>query len=121
MGNSITIQGTVESVGDTQQVSDKFRKRLMIITSPDAKYPQTYEITTTGDRCSLLDGFGEGDEVQLECNLKGRAWTSPSGQVKHFLSLEAWRVERVGAKRSAPPPAPTGPNGSGSDDDSLPF
>jgi hypothetical protein len=119
--NGYTVTGTIRLIEDTKQVSDKFRKRLFVITVPDGKYDQTLPIEATGDACDLLNEYGEGDEVKVETNVRGREWKSPSGETKFFLSLQAWKIERVGAAKASSTPKPTGPNGSGSDDDSLPF
>ncbi|MBT3592850.1 MAG: hypothetical protein HN519_02635, partial [Hellea sp.] len=27
--------------------------------------------------------------------MRGRDWTSPQGEVKYFVSLEAWRLDKV--------------------------
>jgi hypothetical protein len=59
----------------------------------------------TQDKCSLLDAFMEGQQVEVSFNLKGREWTSPQGEVKYFNTLEAFRVEQsLGV--SAPKPIP---------------
>ncbi len=47
----------------------------------------------TGDRCSQLDEFRAGDQVRLDVSLRGRAWKSPSGEVKYFTSLDVWKIE----------------------------
>jgi hypothetical protein len=121
MGNSYKVQGTLRLITETKQVSDKFRKREFVLDVQDGKWPQVVSFQVTGDRCELLDQYGEGDELTVEFNLRGREWRSPSGEVKFFNTLEAWRMDRVGAAKSSSAAKPTGPNGSGSDDDSLPF
>jgi hypothetical protein len=121
MGNSYKVQGTLRLITETKQVSDKFRKREFVLDVQDGKWPQVVSFQVTGDRCELLDQYGEGDELTVEFNLRGREWRSPSGEVKFFNTLEAWRMDRVGAAKSSSTPKPTGPNGSGNDDDSLPF
>jgi hypothetical protein len=35
--------------------------------------------------------------VEVSFNLRGREWTSPTGDVKYFNTLEAWRIETAQA------------------------
>jgi hypothetical protein len=56
-------------------------------------YPQPLLIQITQDKCSLLDLFKVGQEVEVSVNLKGREWLSPiSGETKYFNTIEAWRI-----------------------------
>lgn len=103
---------------DAQQVTERFRKREFVLELVDnPKYPQHVLFQLTGDRCELLDAFDEGTRVRVEFNLRGREWTSPSGDVKFFNSLEVWRLEAAdaapGAGGDEPPPL--------TDDDEVPF
>lgn len=52
----------------------------------------------TGRRCSELDGYNEGDAVQIEFALRGREWTSRQGEVKYFNSLEVLKLARAAAQ-----------------------
>jgi single-strand DNA-binding protein len=112
---STDIKGTIHRIFEAKQISEKFRKREFVLHVPDGKYEQTLAIELTGDRCSLVDGFNEGDELQVSVNIKGREWKSPSGAVKYFVSLEAWKVQRTSEATSKPALTGAGP------DDSLPF
>ncbi len=49
-----TITGTIRELYNTQQVSDNFAKREMVITVAD-KYPQHITVQFTQDRCPMLD------------------------------------------------------------------
>ncbi len=112
MSNSYSIKGTVCAITVTKQVSDRFRKRDLIIDVPDGKYPQVISFQVSNDRCDMIDGFATGDEITVEFNLRGREWKSPAGEVKYFNTLEAWKVERTSATQTrggAHDPAPSGP------------
>lgn len=89
------LTGTIKTVKETVQVSDKFAKREFVINDGDANYPQLISFQSVQDKCSMLDGYKEGDIVEVSFNLRGREWTSPQGEVKYFNTLDAWRVERV--------------------------
>ena len=58
-------------------------------------YPQDIMFQAAQDKCSMLDGFNENDQVEVSFNLRGREWTSPQGEVKYFNTLDAWRIEKV--------------------------
>ena len=124
MSTKYEATGCIITIGDINQVSDKFRKREFVIEIADGKYTQTVPFQMTGDRCNELDSYSIGDEVKATFNLRGRAWTSPKGEVKYFTSLDVWKLERVGqAQRSSKPAGAEDVQAAFGDgpDDSIPF
>lgn len=103
---SFSISGKLKVVGETQQIKDTFKKREFVLTDDSSNYPQHITFQLVQDSCDLLDGMKPGEEVKVLFNLKGREWTSPQGELKHFNSLDAWRVERAHAGNE-PAPMPT--------------
>lgn len=126
------LTGTVKVLNDTVQVSDKFSKREFVVTENSSMYPQDILFQATQDKCSLLDAIQVNDQVEVSFNIRGREWTSPQGEVKYFVSLDAWRIEKMGQgmpqggpsamdlSASAPSPMES-TNLDSSDDDDLPF
>ncbi len=100
------ITGTLKTKMKEQQVSEKFKKREFVITDNSSQYPQHVSFQLTQDKCSLIDGFNEGQEMKVFFNLRGREWNSPQGELKYFNTLEAWKLEAVGAAAPASPGAP---------------
>lgn len=98
------VTGVLKVKNETQQVSEKFKKREFVITDNSSQYPQHISFQLTQDKCSLLDNYNIGDEIKVHFNLRGREWTDPQGKVKYFNSLEAWRIE--GNASSAPQSSP---------------
>jgi hypothetical protein len=94
------ITGTLKVKSEAQQVSEKFKKREFVITDNSSQYPQHISFQLTQDRCDLLDKHNVGEELKVHFNLRGREWTSPKGEIKYFNTLEAWRIETVGAGTS---------------------
>ena len=86
------VKGVVKRVLATEVVSEKFKKRVLHITTED-KFPQTTEFQATQDKVDLMDGLKEGQEVTVHFNLRGREWTNPSGEVKVFNTLEIWKID----------------------------
>lgn len=116
---SMTVKGKIHTIFETKQVSERFTKREFVVTLADnPKYPQVVMFQLTGDRVGQLDSLSFDDEVSIEFSLRGREWRSPSGEVKYFNTLDAWKVERLGAARAdSVSAAPTG----GDDNDQIPF
>jgi hypothetical protein len=89
------ITGTLKEKFDTQVVSEKFKKREIVVTTEaNTPYPQHVTFQMTQDKCDILDKYDQGDEVKIHFNLKGREWNGPEG-VKYFNTLEAWRIELI--------------------------
>ncbi len=94
----MNITGIIKAIGSTQQVSDTFRKRTFNVEIPDPKYPQLLQFELTNDRVSLIDPPRRvGDEIKIEFEIRGREWKSPDGNVKHFTTLNAWKIETIKA------------------------
>ena len=124
------LTGTVKLIKDTVQISEKFAKREFVINDASSMYPQDILFQSVQDKCSMLDGFNENDQVEVSFNLRGREWTSPQGEVKYFNTLDAWRIEKVGQgmPQGGPSdmnldPIPAAPSASteSAEDDDLPF
>lgn len=108
---SIKLEGTIVLIGETQSVGTSgFTKRDFVLEiDGTTQYPQTVQIQATKDRCQTLDAFGAGQAVEVDVNLRGRAWTSPQGETKYFNTLEACRITAKSASASAPAMAPIPP------------
>ncbi len=91
------VTGQLKVKSDTQKISEKFQKREFVLsTELSTPYPQHISFQLTQDKCALLDQYNIGDELKIQFNLRGREWNGPQG-VKYFNTLEAWRIEKLGA------------------------
>jgi len=88
-------KGKVKSVSDEQVISDKFKKRTLVIETED-KFPQIVEFQTANDKCDLLNALEIGQEVTVHFNLRGREWTNNDGVEKVFNTLDCWKIESAG-------------------------
>lgn len=113
------VAGKLVVINPTQVVSEKFSKRTFVVETQD-QYPQQIEFQLTQDKCDYLDSYKVGDQVNVSLNIRGRSWTNPQGETKYFNTLEAWKIERVGAtaQGSTPPPVAVSQE---IEDDGLPF
>ncbi|MEJ6583887.1 MAG: DUF3127 domain-containing protein [Crocinitomicaceae bacterium] len=123
------LTGTLKVIKDTVQITEKFSKREFVVSENSSMYPQEIAFQAAQDKCSMLDGYTEGEQVEVSFNLRGREWTSPQGEVKYFNTLDAWRIEKMaqGMPQSGPSgmnldetPAPQANTQSEAEDD-LPF
>lgn len=89
------MTGVVKVVGDSNQITEKFTKRELVLTVTDGKYDQHVSFTFVNDNVSKLDPLAEGQEVEVSFNINGREWTDKSGEVKYFNTLQGWRVDSV--------------------------
>ena len=120
---SMSTSGRIHALFDTQQITERFRKREFVIELGDnPRYPQYVQFQLTGDRCEALDGFQVGEEVKLEFSLRGREWRSPKGDIKYFNSLDVWAVERMGEPAyDDEMPVPDDTEAPLPEDDDIPF
>lgn len=115
--------GIVHEIGETMDVTEKFRKRELVIEiSENPQYPEYVKFEAIQDKCSLFDELRTGDSIEVEFNLKGRQWTDKQGKHQYFNTLQIWKVN---IKRTTAEPKPTrvdiNNNNNEEDDDHLPF
>lgn len=100
------IQGKIKLIGETQSVgSNGFRKRELVVTTEE-QYPQHLSIDFVQDKTDLLNNFQIGQPVKVGINLRGREWTSPQGEIKHFNSIQGWRIDSLQQNNSSAAPVP---------------
>lgn len=105
----MNLKGKLKEIFDTQQISDRFTKREFVVEYADnPQYPQYVKFELTQDKVDLIDQYKIGDEVDVQFNVRGRAWTSPQGTTQYFNTLQAWRLDAASAA-----PAPSAPAASG--------
>lgn len=101
------ISGKLVEKMETQQVSEKFRKREFVILRVEETPTWTNEdyikFQLTQDRCDLMDAYELNEEIKVHFNIRGRKWEKDD-RVSFFTNLEAWRIERAAAQMAPPPP-----------------
>ena len=88
---SYKAEGKIEKIFDTEQKSASFSAREFVIEVADGQYPQMVKFQLVQDKCSLIDDYSEGDQIEVEFDLRGREWNE-----KYFTNLQAWRISRAG-------------------------
>ncbi|WCL80258.1 DUF3127 domain-containing protein [Saprospira sp. CCB-QB6] len=121
MDANLIYEGKIIKIEDTQQVTDRFKKRAFVVET-DENYSQLIQAELTQEKCSLIDDYKVGDEVRVHFNIRGREWNG-----RYFTNLNAWRLERLGAPaaNNAPvgdlPPPPEEDTVGDDYEDDLPF
>ena len=98
------LTGTLRTVRDIQQISEKFQKREFIIETL-GQYKQTIQLELQGDKCDIIDSYAIGEEVVCDININGRIWVNPQGEEKCFNTIVAWKIQRNSASNSTPAPS----------------
>ncbi len=115
------ITGKIKKIMNIHNVNDKFKKREFVLTIDyNTPYPQHVLFQTTQEKCSLLDNLRENDEAKVFFNIRGREWTNPENQVKYFVSLEAWRIDKLTPVETAASSKFAASNASSSSSTSVP-
>lgn len=100
------IIGKLIEKRDAVQRSTTFIVREFVVEVPNQRDPRYNDFLLcqlTGDRCSLLDQFNVGEDVQVTFDLRGRKWEAPDHTVRYIMSLNAWRVDRPGQNQYQQP------------------
>lgn len=88
------IVGKIEYIGPDQIVSDKFKKRELVVAT-DEQYSSPIMIEFHQDKTEYLEGYKNGESVKVSINIRGRKWVSPQGETRYFNTIQGWRIERL--------------------------
>jgi len=114
------IRGKVIAIGKTQQVTDKFKKRDLIVEyAENPTYPEQVKFEANQAACDKLDELREGDEITVHFNLRGRAWKDKAGVNQYFNTLNVWKFDLHQTSAGSMKEAQVNDNGDNPDD--LPF
>lgn len=87
------IQGTIKVIGETEQKTEKFKQRQLVVTT-DEQYPQHIEVIFMQDKCDLLNGHTLGQKVKVFINLRGKEWVNNQRETKYFNTIQGWKIEK---------------------------
>ncbi len=125
----VKAQVRVDGISDTKQVTDKFRKRELIVKQEGITYDNFFVLQLINDMCDRVesDKIGVGDKLSVECELQGKMWNpKDGGEPRVFMNLNV--REMLVMSRAVIVPEPIAPvdmdYGQGStpaEEDDLPF
>jgi Domain of unknown function (DUF3127) len=128
---SLEVTGKLLVKYDTQQVSDKFKKREFVLELAEEINGNIYtnfaKMQLVQAKCEIIDRFKEGDLVKVSFNIKGNKWER-DGKVNYITNLDAWRMEsaanapagNTNTQQSAPVYNNNGGNSGGTNFNSAP-
>lgn len=80
--------GKIKVINDTQSFASGFTKREFVVTTAHDKYPQDLKFEIVKDKCSLLDAFEVGQDVQVSFDIRGNEYNG-----KYFVNLSCWKIQ----------------------------
>lgn len=86
------LEGKIILITETVQVSEKFKKREIIIRE-DGQYPQDICFQLSQEKCDLANSLAVGQSATVHYNLRGKGWQNPQGEMKYFNTLDVWKLE----------------------------
>src|SRR5690625_376034 len=87
------IKGKLHAVLEHKQISDTFSTlSFVILVDDNPQYPEYISVQATNERIAAIQQLQIGQEVTLDCNLKGRPWTNKEGVTRYFNTIDVWRV-----------------------------
>jgi hypothetical protein len=117
---SYTFKGVVTNVGNEEVISDKFKKKNLVVQYNGGRFPKIICFEFTNDKIDALENVQSGQEVEVSFDVESREWNG-----KFFTSARGWKVENVGGQAQAAPQAqaatPAKSPVMDAEDDSLPF
>jgi hypothetical protein len=114
------LSGTVKVINQAQAVSEKFKKRELVLTTEE-QYPQDILVEFHQDKTDLLNAVKVGEAVTVGINIRGRLWVSPQGENKYFNTITGWRIDKAKAGLNETTPFQPATSELEAQADDLPF
>lgn len=97
---SYELKGKIITIGETIQVSDKFKKREIVIETTEIvngnQYVQPIQMQAVQAKCDMLNNYRDGQNVKVQFNVKGNSYVSKKdGSTKYNTSLEVWKIDNL--------------------------
>lgn len=94
MSNKIT--GKLIVKGETQVVSEKFKKREFVLELTEEingnSYTNFAKLQLTQAKCDILDRYKLGETLECHYNIKGTKFEK-DGKTSYFTNLDCWKIE----------------------------
>jgi single-strand DNA-binding protein len=87
--NEFYIEGKLIKIDDTQEITEKFKKRDFVI-STDSQYPEEIKFEVINNNVNYLDSFNVDDNVKISFIIKGSKYNE-----RHYVNLRAIAIGEV--------------------------
>ena len=81
------LTGKVKLIQELKTFDSGFRKREIVVTVEDGRYPQDISLEFVQDKVDLVEGVSEGEDVTVTFDIRGREYNG-----RYFNNLQAWRI-----------------------------
>jgi len=88
------VKGKLKSILETQIISDKFKKRSVILETIE-KFPQLLQINFVQDKVDLLNSYQIDQHVTIGINLRGNVWEKAPNDIRYFTELNGWKIDET--------------------------
>ena len=89
--------GKIKLISEVQSFASGFTKREFVVTTAHDKFPQDLKFEVVKDKCSMLDSFKTGDEVQVNFDIRGNEYNG-----KYFVNLSCWKLQAADGASEEP-------------------
>ncbi len=101
---ALSVKGKIEQVlnpeSGVSRAGKEWKKQDFVIET-DEQYPRKVCFTLFGEKTDLLNGFSQGQEVEVSFNIESREYNG-----RWFTNVNAWKIEKVSQENSMPEPPP---------------
>jgi hypothetical protein len=91
----VTMTGELANIKETEKISDTFSKREFVLMENSGNFPNPLPMQLIKDKCGLLDGFKEGEEVDVTFYLQGNMPEATADKPQRaFVNLTVTKIKR---------------------------
>lgn len=84
------FEGTIKVIEATMTFDSGFKKREVVVSSNDDKFPQDVKFEFTKDSVDKLNDFKVGDTVKITFSIRGNEYNG-----KYYVNLNAFAISHV--------------------------
>lgn len=84
-----TIEGTILSIGETEQYGASFTKRVVVLKSGTEQYPRGIPLEFQKEDTAMVDQMNVGDVVSFDFYIEGSPDRRKEGRDKFYAALHA--------------------------------
>ena len=90
------LSGKIKLIQDEKTFDSGFRKREIIVTVEEGKYPQDISIEFVQDKADLLNEYSPSQNVTITFDIRGREYNG-----RYFNNLNGWKIQAQGSEQNA--------------------
>lgn len=100
--SAVKVTGQLIDVTPLQEISEKFRKREVIICVTNGRYDDYYKFEAINDACQQLDGIALLTSVVVEGYLSGRKYVDAKGETKYITNVRLRTIKPQSSEEPEP-------------------